>query len=191
MSRIGKTPIEIPQGVTIIKDGSVLVVKGPKGELRGPLPEGITMKIDGSVCTISCTKTDTKHLALHGFTRATLFNMVKGVTVGWTRTLELAGVGFRATVTNMNLVLTVGFSHEVTIVPPTGIAFTIVEGKIIVSGIDKQLVGQVAANIRNVKKPEPYKGKGIKYLGEHIRKKAGKSAKAIGGAGAVGAGAAK
>ena len=187
MSRIGKTPIEIPQGVTIIKDGSELVVKGPKGELRGPLPEGIDMTIAGSVCTISCMKTDTKHLALHGFTRATLFNMVKGVTVGWTRTLELAGVGFRATVTNMNVVLTVGFSHEVTIAPPPGIAFAIVEGKIIVSGIDKQLVGQVAANIRNVKKPEPYKGKGIKYQGEHIRKKAGKSAKAIGGAGSAAA----
>lgn len=191
MSRIGKTPIEIPQGVTIVKDGSVLVVKGPKGELRGPLPEGIDMKIDGSVCTISCTKTDTKHLALHGFTRATLFNLVKGVTTGWTRTLELAGVGFRATVTNMNLVLTVGFSHEVTVTPPPGIAFAVAEGKIIVSGIDKQLVGQVAANIRNVKKPEPYKGKGIKYLGEHIRKKAGKSAKAIGGTGTGAGGAAK
>jgi len=191
MSRIGKTPIEVPPGVTIIKDGSELVVKGPKGELRGPLPEGIDMKIDGSVCTISCTKTDTKHLALHGFTRATLFNLVKGVTTGWTRTLELAGVGFRAAVTNGNLVLTVGFSHEVIVTPPPGIAFAVVEGKIIVSGIDKQLVGQVAANIRNVKKPEPYKGKGIKYLGEHIRKKEGKSAKAIGGSGAGGAGAAK
>ena len=191
MSRIGKTPIEIPQGVTITKDGSELVVKGPKGELRGPLPEGVDMMISGSVCTISCIKTDTKHLALHGFTRATLFNLVKGVTVGWTKTLELAGVGFRAAITNMNLVLTVGFSHEVTIAPPSGITFAITEGKIVVSGIDKQLVGQVAANIRNVKKPEPYKGKGIKYLGEHIRKKAGKSAKAIGGSAAGGAGAAK
>jgi len=190
MSRIGKTPIEIPQGVTITKDGSVLVVKGPKGELRGYLPEGVNMTTQGTVCTISCTKTDTKHLAIHGFTRAMLFNLVKGVTVGWTRTLELSGVGFRAAVTNMNLVLTVGFSHEITITPPPGIAFVVQEGKIIVSGIDKQLVGQVAANIRNVKKPEPYKGKGIKYQGEHIRKKAGKSAKAIGGA-VAGAGAAK
>lgn len=186
MSRIGKTPIEIPQGVTITKDGSELVVKGPKGELRSPLLDGIDMAIVGSVCTISCSKTDTKYLALHGFTRATLLNLVKGVTVGWTKTLELSGVGFRATVANMNLVLTVGFSHEVTIAPPTGITFTVAEGKIIVSGIDKQLVGQVAANIRNVKKPEPYKGKGIKYLGEHIRKKAGKSAKAIGGAASTG-----
>ncbi len=187
MSRIGKTPIEIPLGVTIIKDGSELVVKGPKGELRSPLPDGIDMTIDGSVCAIICTRTDTKHLALHGFTRATLFNLIKGVTVGWTRTLELAGVGFRASITNMNLVLTVGFSHEITIVPPAGITFAVTEGKIVVSGIDKQLVGQVAANIRNVKKPEPYKGKGIKYLGEHIRKKAGKSAKAIGGAASTGA----
>jgi large subunit ribosomal protein L6 len=190
MSRIGKTPIEIPQGVTITKYGGELVVKGPKGELRGPLPAGIDMTITESVCTITAKKTDTKSLALHGFTRAMLFNLVKGVTVGWTKTLELVGVGFRATVTNGNLVLTVGFSHEVTIVPPAGITCAVVEGKIIVSGIDKQLVGQVAANIRDVKKPEPYKGKGIKYLGEHIRKKAGKSAKAIGGAGG-GAGAAK
>jgi len=187
MSRIGKTPIEIPQGVTITKDGSTLVVKGPKGELRGPLPEGIDITISGTVCMIVCNKMDTKHIALHGFTRATLSNMVKGVTVGWTRTLELAGVGFRATVSNMNLVLTVGFSHEVTITPPPGISFAVVDGKIVVSGNDKQVVGQVAANIRNVKKPEPYKGKGIKYQGEHIRKKAGKSAKAIGGAGAGGA----
>lgn len=187
MSRIGKTPIEIPLGTTITKDGSVLVVKGPKGELRGPLPEGVDIAIAGSVCTVTSKKTDTKHLALHGFTRAMLFNLVKGVTVGWTRTLELSGVGFRATVANMNLVLTVGFSHEVKISPPPGITFAIVEGKIIVSGIDKQLVGQVAANIRNVKKPEPYKGKGIKYQGEHIRKKAGKSAKAIGGAASTGA----
>lgn len=187
MSRIGKTPIEVLQGVTITKDGSELVVKGPKGELRGPLPEGVDMTISGSVCTITCTQTDTKHLALHGFTRAMLFNLIKGVTVGWTKTLELTGVGFRATVANMNLVLTVGFSHEVTIAPPAGITFAVTEGKIIVSGIDKQLVGQVAANIRNVKKPEPYKGKGIKYQGEHIRKKAGKSAKAIGGAASTGA----
>jgi large subunit ribosomal protein L6 len=187
MSRIGKTPIEMPQGVTITKDGSSLLVKGPKGELRGPIPEGIEMAINGTVCTIINTKTDKKHIALHGFTRATLANMVKGVTIGWTKTLELAGVGFRATVINMNLVLTVGFSHEVTIVPPPGISFAVTEGKIVVSGNDKQVVGQVAANIRNVKKPEPYKGKGIKYQGEHIRKKAGKSAKAIGGSGAGGA----
>lgn len=184
MSRIGKTPIDVPQGVTILQDGRELVVKGPKGELRGPLPSGVEMTIEGSVCTILCKKTDTKHLALHGFTRAMVSNLVKGVTIGWTRTLELVGVGFRAAVTNGNLVLTVGFSHEVTITPPPGITFAVSEGKIVVSGIDKQRVGQVAANIRNVKKPEPYKGKGIKYLGEHIRKKAGKSAKAIGGAGA-------
>lgn len=183
MSRIGKTPIELPEGVTITKDGGELVVKGPKGELRCHLPGGVDMTIDGSVCIISCTKTDTKHSALHGLVRALLSNMVKGVTVGWTRTLELSGVGFRAAVTNTNIVLTVGFSHDVIVKPPSGITFSIQEGKIIVSGIDKQLVGQVAANIRNVKKPEPYKGKGIKYQGEHIRKKAGKSAKAIGGVG--------
>lgn len=182
MSRIGKAPIEIPQGVTIAITGDHIVVKGPKGELTYDLPGGVDVKVEGQTCTITCIKTDTKHLALHGLVRAILYNLAQGVSTGWTRTLELSGVGFRAAITNGNLVLTVGFSHEVTIKPPTGITFTISEGKIIVSGIDKQLVGQVAANIRNVKKPEPYKGKGIKYQGEYIRKKAGKSAKAVGGA---------
>lgn len=182
MSRIGNTPIEIPQGATITCDSNTFLVKGPKGELSHQLPEGIEIKFDGAICTVLCNKKDVKHMALHGLIRAMIFNMLQGVTTGWTKTLELSGVGFRAAVTNGNLVLTVGFSHEVTITPPTGISFSLSEGRVVVSGIDKQLVGQVAANVRNVKKPEPYKGKGIKYQGEYIRKKAGKSAKAIGGA---------
>lgn len=183
MSRIGKTPIEVPKDATLTVDGKDVVVKGPKGTMTMTLPDYVTVAVDGAHVVIACKKTDTKHTALHGFVRAELANMVKGVTVGFTKTLELAGVGYRAAVSGSNLVLTVGFSHAVTIIPPPGITLAVVEGKIVVSGINKQLVGQIAANIREVRKPEPYKGKGIKYVGEHIRKKAGKSAKAIGGTG--------
>jgi large subunit ribosomal protein L6 len=119
--------------------------------------------------------------ALFGFVRAYIANIVQGITVGWTKSLELSGVGYRAAVTGSDLVLTVGYSHPVKISPPAGITFAVVEGKIVVSGTDKQVVGQMASKIRDVKKPEPYKGKGIKYVGEQIRKKAGKTAKAVGG----------
>ena len=119
---------------------------------------------------------------MHGFLRAQIANQIKGVSEGWTKALELVGVGYRAAVSGNNLVLTVGFSHPVTIEPSAGISFEVQEGKIVVSGNDKQAVGQVAATVRGVKEPEPYKGKGIKYQGEYIRKKAGKSAKAVGGA---------
>lgn len=125
---------------------------------------------------------DKKISALHGLVRAHIDNMIHGVSEGWTKTLVLSGVGYRAALTGTDLVLTVGFSHPVIIVPPAGIQFSIVEGKVIVSGVDKQTVGQIASDIRKVKPPEPYKGKGIMYEGEHIRKKAGKSAKGVGGA---------
>lgn len=186
MSRIGKAPIQIPTAVTISVADRVVSVKGPKGQMEFSMPAGIEAHVEGTVCTITTKRTDKKYMALHGLVRAMIANMVKSVTVGWTKTLELSGVGYRAAVNGVNLVLTVGFSHTVTIEPPQGIAFSIVESKIVVSGIDKQLVGQIAANIRDVRPPEPYKGKGIKYLGEHIRRKAGKSAKAIGGAGGAG-----
>jgi large subunit ribosomal protein L6 len=167
MSRIGKTPIQIPATVMISVVDRVVTVKGPKGQMDYAMPVAIETTIDGQICSVTTKKTDKKYMALHGLVRAMIANMVKSVTVGWTKTLELSGVGYRAAVNGVDLVLTVGFSHTVTIVPPKGIAFSIVEGKIVVSGI--------------------YKGKGIKYLGEHIRRKAGKSAKAIGGAGAGGA----
>ncbi|MFH0750067.1 MAG: 50S ribosomal protein L6 [Candidatus Gottesmanbacteria bacterium] len=182
MSRIGKTPIEMKKEITVAVDGSQVVVKGPKGQLFLTLPANITVVMSEKEITIECTKHDTKYNALHGFVRAELANMINGVTVGWTKTLELAGVGYRAAMSGSDLVLSVGFSHQVTITPPAGITIAVVEGKIVVSGIDKQAVGQIAANIREVRKPEPYKGKGIKYVGEYIRRKAGKSAKAIGGA---------
>ncbi len=182
MSRIGKTPIIVPKEITVAKEGSTVVVKGPKGELRLTLPPGVALKTTNEKLEVVSSGADKRSRALHGFVRAQLANHIKGATSGWSKVLELSGVGFRAAVSGSNLVLTIGFSHPVTVTPPPGITFSITEGKIVVSGVDKQLVGQVAASIREIKKPEPYKGKGIKYQGEHIRKKAGKSAKAVGGA---------
>ena len=181
MSRIGKAIIIVPKETTITQEANVMVVKGPKGEVRVEIPYGLSVKVDGENLEVSRLNNDKPKRALHGYMRATLANAVMGVTKGWTKTLELSGVGYRAAVTGVNLVLSVGFSHQVTIEPPPGIAFAVHESKIVVSGIDKQAVGQIAADIRDVKKPEPYKGKGIKYENEHIRKKAGK-AKAVGGA---------
>lgn len=181
MSRIGKTPISIVPNVTMVKDGTTLKVKGPKGELSVEIPHAITIDIKDGICLVETKGTDKKAGALHGFYRSHISNMVKGVTDGWAKTLELVGVGYRATMSGTDLVLSVGFSHQITVKPPAGITFSIQEGKILIAGIDKQKVGQVAADIRILKIPEPYKGKGIKYVGEHVRRKAGKSAKAIGG----------
>ncbi len=180
MSRIGNAPIQVPKDVTITVTGKGVVVNGPKGELSEKLPEGIHATLRNGMVEISRKGEDKKMKSIHGFVRAKIAGDITGVSVGWTKTLELSGVGYRANVEGANLVLTIGFSHPVTVTPPQGITFSVNEGKIVVSGIDKHLVGQVAANIRAMKKPEPYKGKGIKYAGEHIRKKAGKAAKAIG-----------
>jgi len=182
MSRIGNTPVEIPKDVAITVNQASVVVKGPKGELVLPLSAGITVKHEGTALVASRKRNDTAVKAIHGTTVALLANAVKGVTTGWTKQLELQGVGYRAALTGADVVLNVGFSHQVTVRPPAGIAFAVTEGKITVSGIDKYLVGQVAASIRDIKPPEPYKGKGIRYVGEYVRKKAGKSAKAVGGA---------
>lgn len=179
MSRIGKQPVMIPSDASVsVQDGRV-TVKGPKGELSLVIPESLEVSLEGERAVVS-RRGDER--ALHGFFRAQLSNAVVGVTKLWTKELELSGVGYRAATSGANLVLTVGFSHPVTITPPPGITISVVEGKVVVSGIDKRLVGEVAAGIRAVKKPEPYKGKGIKYVGERIRRKAGKSAKAVGGA---------
>ncbi len=182
MSRIGNAIIEIPKEATVTVAGSHVMITGPKGTSVFMVPKGITLALNGNVLDIKRQQNDGAMRALHGFVRAELANLITGVTIGWTKTLELSGVGFRAATSGNSLVLTLGFSHPVTIVPPQGISFQIVEGKIVVSGINKQQVGQAAASIREIKKPEPYKGKGIKYTGEYIRKKAGKAAKAVGGA---------
>lgn len=182
MSRIGNAIISVPKEATVVVDGPLLVVKGPKGELRMTIPARIRVNVTEGKVEVKRIGNDKPTRALHGYVRANLDNLVTGVTKGWTKTLELSGVGYRAAVTGANLTLNLGFSHPVTVAPPAGISFAAAEGKIVVSGSDKQLVGEVAAKIRELKKPEPYKGKGIKYEGEHIRKKAGKAAKAIGGA---------
>jgi len=181
MSRIGNQPVNVPSDVrATLKPGSV-VVKGPKGELTLGIPASISVSQKGEDLIVS-RKGDHRFIrGTHGAFRAHLENAIVGVTRGWTKTLELSGVGFRANLSGSDLILTVGFSHPVTIKPAGGISFAVSEGKIVVSGINRHVVGQAASDIRAVKPPEPYKGKGIKYAGEHIRKKAGK-AKAVGGA---------
>lgn len=186
MSRIGRSPVEVPQGVTVaIKDGAVTVT-GPKGTLMCVLPEGISAEMKDQTILITRNSDGRVTRSHHGFARATIMNNVTGVSTGWTKILELSGVGYRVAMSGANIVLTIGFSHTVTVTPPEGITLRVEDGKILVSGQDKQSVGQMAASIREIKKPEPYKGKGIKYQGEHIRKKAGK-AKAAGSSGAAGA----
>lgn len=182
MSRIGNQPVVIEKDAVITLDDARIMVKGPKGELSFTIPAGISVREEEGKLVVSKLRNDRPTRALHGFVRAHIANMVTGVTKGWTKTLELAGVGYRAAMAGQGVTLSVGFSHQITVTPPGGVTFSTADGKIVVSGIDKQVVGQMAAKIRAVKEPEPYKGKGIKYQGEYIRKKAGK-AKAAGGAG--------
>ncbi len=181
MSRIGNMPITIPNGVTISINPDAITIKGPKGDSVMAIPRGISIIQEENQLVIKSQRTDRPGKALFGLTRALLANHVTGLTEGFSKTLELVGVGYRVNLTGTNLTLSVGFSHPVVVTPPKGITFAVQDGKIVVSGNDKQLVGQTAANIRAVKPPEPYKGKGIKYVGEYVRKKAGKSAKAVGG----------
>lgn len=179
MSRIGRLPIAVPPGVNINISGSMVSVKGPKGELKREFSPDITIKLeDGQVIVTRNTEMAT-HRALHGTTRAVLNNMVTGVSAGFTKVLEVDGVGYRVEMDGNNLVLYVGYSHPVKIEPPTGISFEAdtKTRQFKVSGFDIEQVGQMAADIRGVRPPEPYKGKGIHYLGEKIRRKAGKSGK--------------
>lgn len=187
MSRIGNALILIPAGVTVESQDMKVKVLGPKGKLEMSVQPLISLEInDGKI--IVKRKNDEKRVkALHGLTRNLIANMIIGVTNGWSKSLELVGVGFRAEVLGNKLILNVGYSHLVEVVAMEGITFEVTDNtKIKVSGIDKQLVGQIAANLRKVRKPDVYKGKGIRYSGEYIRKKVGKSAK-VGVAGAVGA----
>lgn len=189
MSRIGKLPVTIPESVTVSLENHKVSVSGPKGELHLEVkPEAIVAVENGKV--IVTRKNEEKNVrAYHGLIRSLIANMVKGVTDGWQKTLEMSGVGYRAEVSGDKLILNVGFSHPVQFLAPVGITFEVKEGKITVSGFDKGLVGETAARIRRIRPPEPYKGKGIHYLGEKIRRKAGKAGKV--GVGAVGGGAAK
>lgn len=185
MSRIGNALINIPGQVIVEKENSLITVKGPLGNLSLTIPAGIEVKIENQQVKVSRSSEEKAIKSLHGLTRALIANMVYGVEKGWLKKLELVGVGFRAQTSGEEIILNVGFSHPVKVKAPQGIKFTVEDNtKITVAGIDKGLVGQVAASIRKVKPPEPYQGKGIRLQGEYVRRKAGK-------AGKVGAGAAK
>lgn len=180
MSKIGKIPIEIKEEVSVAIEKREVKVTGPKGMLSFNLPKGIDVKMENGRILVSTKSQIEGTSALFGLTRALIANMVKGVTEGFEKKLELSGVGYRAQVNGNDLMLSVGYSHQVKISAPEGIKFSVSENKISVSGIDKAIVGNTAAKIRAVRPPEPYKGKGIAYVGERIRRKAGKVAKAVG-----------
>ncbi|GAB7387281.1 50S ribosomal protein L6 [Bacillaceae bacterium] len=178
MSRVGRKPVPIPDGVEVKLNGNVLTVKGPKGTLTKEFHSDMQVKVEGNEIRVERPSDEKEHRALHGTTRSLIANMVEGVTNGYAKTLELVGVGYRAQKKGKNLVLSVGYSHPVEISPEEGIEFEVPEQtKIVVKGIDKERVGVVAANIRAVRPPEPYKGKGIRYQDEHVRRKEGKTGK--------------
>ena len=178
MSRIGRLPIDIPAGVDVKVDGSAVTVKGPKGELALTVASPIEVKVDDGQVLVTRPDDERESRALHGLTRSLIANQIIGVTEGYSKGLEIVGTGYRVAQRGSSVEFALGFSHPVTVEPPAGITLT-VEGnnKITVAGIDKQAVGETAANIRKIKKPEPYKGKGIRYAGEVVRRKAGKSGK--------------
>ena len=179
MSRVGQAPITIPDGVTVTLSGSTVQVKGPKGQLDRSIPEGIEVAQSDGTITVTRQGDSREVKALHGLVRSLLNNMVLGVTQGFEKNLEISGVGYRATKQGNDIELAVGFSHTVKKTAPAGIEFDVPQPtRITVRGIDKELVGQTAAEIRAIRKPEPYKAKGIRYEGEYIRRKGGKAAKA-------------
>ncbi len=178
MSRIGKAPIPIPDKVTVSLDGLAVTVKGPKGELSRVLPEGVSVSQEDGTVVVSPTSSHRRSRERHGLSRTLVANMVEGVSQGFTRKLEIVGVGYRAQVQGRKLVVSAGYSHPVEMVPPEGVTFSVENNtSVFVSGPDKELVGNEAAKIRGIRPPEPYKGKGIKYEGERILRKAGKTGK--------------
>mgnify|MGYP001255158779 CR=1 FL=1 len=178
MSRIGKKPIVIPNGVEVTIDGNTVTVKGPKGTLTRQIHPDMTVKVEENVLMVERPSDDRIHRALHGTTRSIIANMVEGVSNGYSKTLELVGVGYRVQKKGKTVVLNVGYSHPVEVEEPEGIELEVPSAtRIVVKGIDKEKVGAVAANIRAIREPEPYKGKGIKYSDERIRRKEGKTGK--------------
>ena len=178
MSRIGKKPIDIPAGVEVKVDGTTVTVKGPKGTLTQAVHPNMTVNVEGNVITVTRPNDDKQNRALHGLTRSLINNMVEGVSNGFSKTLEVNGVGYRAVKKGNDLELTLGYSHLVNVKTPEGLTVEVPDAnKIVVSGADKQKVGQFAAEIRSKRPPEPYKGEGIKYADEHIRRKEGKAGK--------------
>jgi len=182
MSRIGKLPVKLPEGVNVTLEGQVIKVAGPKGNLEKKMPREVSAAVENGEVKVTAKGSSDRSKAMHGTFRALISNMIKGVSDGWSKTLEMVGTGYRAETSGGKLTLTVGFSHPVIIEAPEGVTFKVEKNNITVDGIDKEVVGQVAAKIRSVRPPEPYKGKGIKYVGEFIRRKAGKAAKAVGAA---------
>ncbi|MCC6550846.1 MAG: 50S ribosomal protein L6 [Ignavibacteriaceae bacterium] len=177
MSRIGKKPVVIPEKVNVKVTDGVITVKGPKGELSAELPKTIDYKLDGNEMSFSRSNDQKENRSLHGLVRALTANMIQGVTNGFSKTLDIVGVGYRAELKGTNLLINIGYSHPIYFIPPAGVTLAVTTPtQIVISGIDKQLVGQVAAKIRSFREPEPYKGKGIKYSDEQIRRKAGKTA---------------
>ena len=179
MSRVGKAPIVVPNGVTVTIDGRTVAVTGPKGSLARDIPGEITVRQDEGSLLVERPHDERQNRAFHGLTRALVNNMVVGVTEGYKKQLDIVGVGYRAVAKNPStLELALGFSHPVVVNAPEGVEFVVPSPtRIEIVGIDKQMVGQVAANIRSIRKPEPYKGKGVRYVGEHVARKAGKAAK--------------
>ena len=176
MSRVGRMPIDIPAGVTVKLDGQVITVKGPKGELTRTLHPNIKVTVNDNVITVERPNDEKENRALHGLTRALIANMVTGVSVGFKKELEIVGVGYRAQMKGKKLALTLGFSHPLELDPPEGITIECPSAtQIVVSGPNNEHVGEFAAKIRGYRLPEPYKGKGIRYVGEHVRRKAGKA----------------
>ncbi len=183
MSRIGRAPVVIPKGVEVTVTGRTVEITGPKGRLAWAIPPAITVQVAEGMITVHRPSDLDTHRALHGLTRALVANMVHGVTVGYRVELEIHGVGYRVAKQGTGLVMQVGYSHPVEVAPPEGIAFEVpLPTRIVVTGIDKGLVGQVAARIRAVREPDPYKGKGIRYAGERIKLKPGKAGRAAVGA---------
>jgi large subunit ribosomal protein L6 len=177
VSRIGKKPITIPKGVTVSQSGQSIKIKGPKGELHNEVHPNISVEIKGEEIIVTRPNDLKENKALHGLTRALIQNNVDGVSNAYTKTLDIIGVGYRAELKGSNILLNIGYSHPIFFIPPEGITLQVpVQTQIVITGIDKQLVGLVAAKIRSIRKPEPYKGKGIKYSDEHIVRKAGKTA---------------
>lgn len=175
MSRIGKNPVTVPAAVTLTQSGQVITVKGAKGELNFTLPDSVTGNLDGAEFTVSPVEGNKNAKAMWGMARTMIFNMIEGVTNGFKKELELKGVGYRAQMNGNDLTMQLGFSHDVNYAAPEGITISSAKPtQITVSGIDKQQVGQVAAEIRSFRKPEPYKGKGVRYVGEYVRIKEGK-----------------
>ena len=176
MSRVGRRPVPIPAGVSVAVAGTLVTVKGPKGELKRSMHPEMAVAVEGAEVKVARPSDEGRHRALHGLTRALIRNMVDGVTKGYTKSLEIQGVGYKAEPIAGGLRLALGFSHPVEYKAPVGIKLTVDNNTVVkVDGIDKALVGQVAAELRKIRPPEPYKGKGIRYVGEHVRRKAGKT----------------